>query len=210
MENILCSSASAISELIFTHPIDYYKTLKQNNIKNIYKIIYKNPYKGVSSRLVGIVPMRISFWSTLDYLKNNKYNPIIIPLITSTIQTILDVPIEQAKTNLMNRKNITFIPKYWLKGSINHYARNILFTYGFFFATTNIDNPLFAGLFGGFIGSIISHPFDSLKTFYQSGNNNPQINYKFLYRGLIPRTSVSFISMGVGFSTFSFFKTLFI
>lgn len=209
MENILCSSASAISELVFTHPLDYYKTMKQNNIKNIFNIIKKNPYKGVSSRLIGIVPMRISFWSTMDYLKKKQYNPIIIPLVTSTIQTILDVPIEQAKTNLMNRKKITFIPKYWIKGSINHYARNILFTYGFFFSTLNIDNPLVAGLFGGMFGSIISQPFDSLKTFYQSGKSKPQINLPFLFRGVIPRTSVSFISMGVGFSTFSFFKTLF-
>lgn len=209
MENIYYSSAAAITELIFTHPIDYYKTLKQNNIKNVKNIILNNPYRGVSSRLIGILPMRISFWTSLDYLKNNKYNPLIIPLLTSTIQTIFDIPIEQLKINLMNRKKYNYIPKNFLKGGMFHYQRNILFTYGFYFGTNYIDNPFIGGLTGGLIGATISHPLDSLKTFYQSGNNNPKISKEFLLRGIIPRTSISIISMSIGYGSFIFFKNLF-
>lgn len=157
MENIYYSSAAAITELVFTHPIDYYKTLKQNNIKNALKFVKHNPYKGVSTRLIGILPMRISFWSSLEYLKQKQVNPYSIPLITSTVQTIFDIPIEQLKTNLMNRKKYNFIPKNFWKGAMFHYQRNILFTYGFYFGTKNTDNPFIGGLLGGLIGATISH-----------------------------------------------------
>ena len=62
---------------------------------------------------------------------------------------------------------------------------------------------------GGLLGSVLSHPLDSLKTFYQSGNNNPNITREFLLNGLIPRTSISVISMSIGYGSFIFFKNLF-
>lgn len=209
MENIYYSSAAAITELVFTHPIDYYKTLKQNNKSNLKKIILSNPYRGVSSRLIGILPMRISFWSSLDYLKNKNYNPLFIPLITSTIQTIIDIPIEQLKINLMNKKSYNYIPENFIKGGLYHYQRNIIFTYGFYLGTQITDNAFVGGVSGGLLGSVLSHPLDSLKTFYQSGNNNPNITREFLLNGLIPRTSISVISMSIGYGSFIFFKNLF-
>lgn len=214
MENIYYSSMSAITELIFTHPIDYYKILKQNNTHDIKNIIRKNPYKGISIKLIGILPMRISFWSSLDYLKNHNYSPIIIPLITSTIQTIFDIPAEQLKINLIKNKKLNSIPPGLLKGALFHYKRNIFFTYGFYYGKTLSDNYIsnnyfIAGILGGMIGSIISHPFDCLKTFYQSGSTKLIINKQFIFNGIIPRTSISIISMSTGYTSFMFFKNLF-
>lgn len=209
MENIYYSSAAAITELVLTHPLDYYKLLKQNNVKNAIKYVKSNPYKGVSTRLIGILPMRISFWSSLEYMKENKINSFLIPFITSSVQTIFDIPIEQLKTNLMNKKKYNYIPNNFWKGIFFHYQRNIIFTYGFYFGSNFFENPFIGGLTGGLIGSIISHPFDSMKTFYQSGFTNPKITNKFLFRGIIPRTSISIISMSVGYGSFIFFKNLF-
>lgn len=208
MDNIRNSSISAIVELICTHPIDYYKTLKQNNVSNIKQLLLKNPYRGFSARIIGIIPMRMTFWTTLDYLKINKYNNFIIPLIASTTQTLIDLPIEQSKISQMNNKPFYYIPKNFNKGCISHYLRNIIFAYGFFTSTIFINDPFSAGLIGGGIGAIISHPFDSLKTYYQTnGNNYYKINnFKFYTRGIIPRTFLSILSMAIGYSCFEYLK----
>jgi len=208
MERAKYSTIAALAELITTHPIDYYKTLKQNKISNIKKYILRNPYKGLTSRLIGILPMRITFWSTLDYLKSNKYSTYYIPLIVSTAQTILDVPIEQSKINQMNNMKMLYIPKNFWKGVLFHYQRNILFAYGFYSGGLLFkDNPYAAGLVGGLIGSLISHPFDCLKTYYQSsGNNLVNLKGDFFIRGIIPRTLQSTISMSIGYGTFILLK----
>ena len=96
------SIVSAITEVIATHPIDYVKTVMQNNSKNLkydeIKSLLKTPYKGVSSRLIGIVPMRVLFWNSLEYFKNKGFNPYHSAIFTSLIQTTVDYPIEQIKT----------------------------------------------------------------------------------------------------------------
>lgn len=213
MENIKNSSISAVVELVITHPIDYFKTLKQNKINNIYSKLYNNPYTGLSSRLIGIVPLRITFWSLSEYLKKHKYNFYSIPLIVSTTQTILDIPIEQTKMNLMNKQKIFNLPKCFWKGCLYHYNRNLFFAYGFYFGKLikplNKNNYFIDGMIGGLIGSIISHPFDSLKTYYQT-TNQPKVNFtfKFYFRGIIARCLLSSISMSVGYSCFMFLQNL--
>lgn len=211
MDNIRNSSISAIIELLVTHPLDYYKTLKQNNIKNIPQKLIKNPYIGIGSRLGGIVPMRIVFWSSFEYLKNKKCSSYLLPLGVSSAQTILDVPIEHIKINQMNNKKILYIPKNFLKGALYHYHRNILFAYGFYGGSLILpkkyNNPFLSGLIGGLIGSVISHPFDCLKTHYQTSNEKMnKFSYNFYIRGIVARSLLCTISMSVGYGCFIFLK----
>ena len=61
---------AGITEVIFTHPIDYYKTQKQYNAYNgdlVTNFKLRNMYNGFIPRLLGIVPMRLVFWCTQDY-----------------------------------------------------------------------------------------------------------------------------------------------
>ena len=67
--NIKASIISGICEVILTHPIDYVKTIVQNKSKLQFKDLIKGSYKGLSSRLIGIVHMRILFWNSLEYFK---------------------------------------------------------------------------------------------------------------------------------------------
>ena len=59
--NVKTSLMSGLIEVVATHPLDYTKTILQNNnkLKSSDIIEYlKTPYKGVSSRIFGVVPMR--------------------------------------------------------------------------------------------------------------------------------------------------------
>lgn len=205
MERLNSAFISGLIELIITHPIDYFKNLYQKKIPKPINVILKNPFLGITPKLIGVIPMRVIFWSSLDYCKSNKYSPLIIPMITSSLQTIIDYPLEQRKMNLI------FQPKQlnYFKAILPHYGRNLLFAYGFFNTTqySGIDNAFLSGALGGLIGSVISQPLDGLKTHYQSGQlSYPQWILKDYYRGTIARASICLISMSVGFSIFSLLK----
>lgn len=189
------SIISSFIELIITHPIDYYKNLHQNNITKPFHIIKKNPFLGIKPKLYGMIPMRIVFWNTLYILENKKTNPFIIPIITATTQTIIDYPLEQIKFNTIFNSKPTNI----YKAISTHYIRNIIFSYNFFFFTHININPWIGGALGGIFGSITSQPFDSLKTYYQSGNfQTPKWNTTQYFKGTLPRTFICLISSCVG------------
>ncbi len=72
MDKYYAGAISGVIEVILTHPLDYVKTkrqeYKQNNLslkifyRNLYNGNLKNLYTGVFSRLLGVIPMRLTFW----------------------------------------------------------------------------------------------------------------------------------------------------
>ena len=209
---IIAGSLSGIVEVIISHPLDRIKTEMQiitlNNskttiistIKNIYQNNnLKGFYLGILPRIIGIIPMRLTYWSSMtfssnyiyhnkNYLENNlnKYmsnnisNVIInlIPgLITGVMQSIIDNPIEVAKIKLMSKShNIKINNLYQGFGYL--LGRNILFAIPVAYSIKNYgkENPFFAGAIGGLIGSIISHPLDVIKTEKQRNKTNINSN----------------------------------
>ena len=154
--HIKASVISAVTEVIITHPIDYVKTVLQNN-KNInYKEVLKTPYKGLSSRLIGIVPMRMLFWNSLDYFNNKGFNPYTSAIFTSIVQTTVDYPIEQAKTQriINNRSMIESFKNIKLTPAITtHLSRNMFFAIGVNSIIQKDKNSLYYGAIGGLVGS---------------------------------------------------------
>jgi|AntAceMinimDraft_5_1070358.scaffolds.fasta_scaffold02291_12 hypothetical protein len=205
--HLKASAISAIIEVIVTHPIDYIKTVIQNNNKklnfNEIQILLKTPYKGVISRLYGIVPMRILFWNSLEYFKNKNYNSYQSALFTSFIQTTVDYPIEQIKTQkiINNCNSLQAFNNIKMECAIStHLIRNIGFAVCVNSMIQKDPNSLYYGAIGGFVGSIITHPFDSLKTWYQSGNKYYPMHWNInnYIKGITYRCSISLISMNVG------------
>jgi hypothetical protein len=197
--HLKASILSSFAELIFTHPIDYLKTLKQNNNPNYLSLFKKNPYIGIQSKLYGNLPMRLIFWNSIEYGKKNNFSPIHTAILGSSLQTIIDYPIEIHKIKKMNSnlyKNL-FLPSFSF-----HYLRNLGFTLSFI--TISPFNSAFAGVFS----AIITQPFDCLKTYYQSGNKTfPNHWYlKDYYKGTIFRASISLISMSIGSYIFNLLK----
>ena len=212
LENKIKSSIiSSTIEVFATHPLDYAKTLLQNNTKNFTLQDYlKNPYKGVTSKLIGTVPMRILFWNSIIYCKEKNINPILAGIYTGSIKSILDYPIEQIKIqkmihnqsalNAFNQTNLT-------KGFVLTLLRNMGFTIVLTSCIHNNDDSMIRGAIGGFMGSILTHPLDSLKTWYQAGNKNYPIQWKLndYYKGWYFRAGISLISMNIGWIVYNKF-----
>ena len=99
---------SSIIEVTCVHPLDVYKTVYQQNNKytmnNYLNTGLKFKYKGYTSRLLGIIPMRTTFWLSQDYAENKLSNYgnrpsryIYVGLFSALCQTMIDTPVENIK-----------------------------------------------------------------------------------------------------------------
>lgn len=206
--NIKASIYSGLSEVILTHPIDYLKTIKQSRKSN--KLFWKNPYCGVSSRFVGLIPTRIVFWNILGYCQNKNLNPIKTGIIVASSQTLLDYPFEQIKIQRMiNQTSVrkAFVGPTIIPGFSATLSRNIGFAIILNYAISlNDKSPIYSGI-GGFLGALVTHPLDTLKTHFQHNKkfSLPKIKPIEYFNGCTYRCSISLISMGVGWSIFNHF-----
>ena len=124
--------------------------------------------------------MRILFWNSITYCKEKNVHPILTGIYTAFIQTTVYYPIEQIKIqkmihnqsalNAFNQKNLT-------KGFVLTLLRNMGFTIVLTSCIHNNNDSYYQGAIGGFMGSILTHPLDSLKTWYQAGNKNYPIQW---------------------------------
>ncbi len=203
MENynkILAGSLSGLFEVLFTHPLDYLKTRKQDFVqKKIKGSFYKhlindnnlNIYRGILPRIYGVIPMRMSFWFSQDYTncilkKNysnlNKYQKgVIIGITGGFFQTIIDNPIENIKIRQITNQKIKvkdiLLKNYGFKETL---IRNVGFSISMgIICFQNKSNDLLYNFsissIAGFIGSIITQPIDFIKTRNQSLQTNTSI-----------------------------------
>lgn len=230
--NYAAGSISGIVEVGVSHPIDRVKTEMQalalsksnSTIKSAIRNIYMNDgingfYSGIFPRIAGIIPMRLVYWGTLRTMNNvtvdfNKSMQYILPgLVAGSIQTIIDNPIEVFKVKLMTgAKNVNLTKLY--DGFAPCLMRNVLFAIPVGISTKiyGKDNLIVAGAFGGLIGSIVSQPFDIIKTEMQrhKGTCNTKSQFQIvkelynihplkLWTGVTMRATLGCVNMGVGY-----------
>lgn len=241
MEKYYAGAISGIIEVVLTHPLDFIKTKRQEyiqnnlNMNNFYKKVYggniSNLYSGFFSRLIGIIPMRLSFWGVQGTVKdslernkiNTKYNFFLIGTLGGAAQSLIDNQIEIVKINQMTNKKISIKEMLKFKGLAPTLYRNIGFANCVAFSCFNMHHKNDIEKFSysacaGLIGSVITQPLDYVKTIkhraeptYLNGKNIKILNTyhilkqvykdnpKNLFTGIIPRSSLSFLTMGIGF-----------
>jgi hypothetical protein len=181
----LSAGLSGIIEASTTHPFDRIKTEMQrltlvkapsSSLPSAITSIYSNGgmssfYAGLLPRLVGIVPMRLVYWGTLNTMNRltigkEKVVQFLVPgVVAGFAQTCIDNPIEVFKIKLMTgASNIPLGTLY--NGFVPCLYRNIMFaiTVGISTKTYGKEHPFLAGAVGGFFGSLVSQPFDVVKT----------------------------------------------
>jgi hypothetical protein len=218
MNQFYCSIISSVIEVFTTHPLDVLKTKRQIdnnfNVKTFYNLKLKEKYKGLQTRIFGIVPIRSIFLYSQDYFKktintNNMFLKDLLVITGSSLcQTVVDTPVEISKINKINNSNI---PIFSYKGFVPHYLRNTIFmasVYQVRKLSTNNYDIAFYGAIGGLIGSYLSHPFDTLKTFRQS-NINKKLTMQNAFKGANIRASMGFINMGISLFVYENLKKLF-
>jgi len=213
--HVKASILAGCTEVIVTHPFDYIKTISQSNNISNSKINYydalRTPYKGIISRLFGIVPMRFIFWNSLEYFKNKNFNSLQSAILTSIIQTTIDYPVEQIKTQQILKKNLKkgdLLKSFNYKSSIPAFNFHLIRNMGFAICFNKIihldTESLYYGAIGGFVGSILTQPMDSLKTWYQIGNTKFPKHWlsKHYMIGWHYRCIISLLSMNIGWIIF--------
>jgi hypothetical protein len=204
MNPFYSSIVSSLVEVVTTHPLDVLKTKhqidKSFNFKSLWNMPFKQKYAGFSKRFLGVVPIRSTFLFSQDFIKDRiKTNNTIVKDLSvifgaSLCQTLADTPIEISKINTINNSNINV---FSYRGFLPHYTRNLIFMAGVYEAkklSTNNYNVAIYGAIGGFVGSYLSHPFDTLKTFKQSGSNQ-KLTMENAFRGVHVRATMGFINM---------------
>mgnify|MGYP006432322663 CR=1 FL=1 len=177
---------SGVIEVLFTHPLDFLKTKKQEYVQrginnNFYESIMKeknlNLYRGVIPRIYGVAPMRLTFWgiqdSTTCFLNKNKINGYQNEIISGTIagscQTVLDNPIEILKIQQMSGEKINFSEIFKNYGFKPTLIRNVGFaicmtTIGMHNKSESDFRNFSICATAGAIGSVLTQPIDYVKT----------------------------------------------
>lgn len=229
----IAGGLAGITEVVFTHPIDVIKTHMQN--KNTTKFTFQTLTKGLGFRLLGIVPMRFTFWLTQDITQNiytiqNKYvKTVCCGLTAGFLQTFIDHPMEMVRINTLYSQNNSFVTAKQLlqnrqlfNGFGYTMCRNLAFggTYLTVRQLLNIDNVFTTSAIAGLTASILTQPFDYFKTQRQSLTfvHNKAIlteikellrtNPKIMWTGGMMRAMICFINMGIGYTFYEYFKDI--
>mgnify|MGYP001273748234 CR=1 FL=1 len=240
--NMIAGGISGIFEVTTTHPVDLLKTKMQQNSKSFeignplqwMKLYYsqngiRGIYSGYIPRIIGIVPLRVVFWSSQElsneYLKplisRDEYRYLLAGVIAGTTQSMLDVPIENLKVRMMTSDtNFLSKTKNLYAGFYPNLYRNIGFTVFlncFIHINNDHESPVedfFRAATGAMVGSIVTQPLDYIKTQLQLVNpkykNSKEVIVEtwkvspiHFYTGTFSRSFMGFLNMGIGYCVFN-------
>ena len=205
-QNMLLGSIGATIECGLQHPLSIIKNSKQNNvpIKFNPRFLYRGLFIGGSSASVFTTLQFVSYSQTYKLFENklsNNYNSLVSSIISGTFISFLIAPIEtsiiqKCKYDNMNLNTIMknnfnkYGYKFFCRGLTNTIMRESLFSIGLLSFTpylekkintgNNVLNSICASTLSGVSSSILSHPFDTIKT-KQQYHMYEKINYKEMF-----------------------------
>lgn len=231
-KNFLAGGITGIIEVTCTHPIDLLKTKiqeyeqlgKKGSItKSFYNFSIKDLYCGYIPRVIGIFPMRLTYWGSqayaIDILGKYHYKgfkrSVTAGIFAGAIQTVIDNPIEVMKTRMMTNPQLKFkdvIKVMKFPGLVPTLYRNMIFAScvsGALYYKKKNDHfrNFLVGATGGLLGSVITQPIDYIKTEFQRSGAKPNWNKMIdlfnrhplhMMVGWKQRAILGFLNMGIG------------
>ena len=198
---ILAGGIAGLVEVSFTHPLDYMKVSIQQN----KKIVFREFYRGITSRYTSIFPMRGILWGCRKkgkkHLKDSSFiqKSGAIGSVAGFLQTFVDAPLENIKIQRMYNNQVTYKPSTLTRGFVSNMGRNMILCSGII-GGSFIDHP-FGLIFGSFVGCVASQPFDYIKTIRQTGI---EPNYRHIMKGWYYRAAITPINMFIGYNVYKF------
>jgi hypothetical protein len=209
----LNGAVSGVVEVTLTHWLDVLKTRWQAEAKiapkdpNAPKLstaerimkIYRNEgfrgfYRGYVSRVLGIGPMRATYWGVMDHTTHilepvkqlNQWQRLVVAgLVAGAAQSIVDVPIEVVKTQFITgNKNISAVLTESLKfrGFKATISRNMGFAAVINFGlnykrteNTTYFQTYIRSIISGFFAAFLTQPLDFVKTKHQQVGGDPSV-----------------------------------
>ena len=171
-------------------------------------------------------------YGEIIFKKYGKYKFALAGSMAGSIQTFLDYPVEQIKIRRIINQDSYYKIFNDIKNSHNILQgfsftlfRNVGFAALFnhllksnYNSEKSVNYNFALAASSGFISSVVTQPFDYFKTVYQSNkdkslflkdiyNETKRINilgwnYLIFFRGGLSRASISFLSMGIGFTIY--------
>lgn len=199
MENYLTGSLIGASNILIGFPLDTIKCRLQYN--NYNQTIYKNLYDGIKYPLLSSTIS--NFLRFGIFMEMKQYNSLfdtctITGLFTAPISNYFDVKKIKIQNKINNHVwSIKSLPMTYLSEVTGLY---LYFTsYDYLKKNTNIPIYISGGLYGQFY-TLLTYPFDTLKTRIQSGYSiENAIKKRNLYHGLKFSLCRSFVINGISF-----------
>ena len=206
MEHYLAGLVSGICQTLIGHPLDSYKTWRQNSsLLQRPSISFHNLYKGVKYPLI-----QSPFICGIGFgVYNNVYqetkNTYIAGSLTGFISALIGTPLDYYKIQRQQQ----LIDAHWRKSYRNMHsvilreipANTIYFTTYDLMKRQDIPTML-SGSIAGSLSWLITYPLDTIKTRMQSGVSTTireTINQGNLWVGLKPCIIRAFFVNGIGF-----------
>jgi solute carrier family 25 carnitine/acylcarnitine transporter 20/29 len=217
--NVIFSSfLSGISQVLFGHPFDTIKVLKQNN-NNITSQSYKNLYKGMKYPIIQTPIINIAnFYSTYYFQKKYKANLYFSTIFSGIISSIIVTPFDHYKIMKQNNiqysykiNNILLSYKYLHVVTLREIPSLVIYFNSYEYLKRYTNSYLLSGGVSGILSWGFTYPIDTIKTRLQSNNANnfkDAILQKNLYRGIVPCLIRAFIVNGLSFYIYEYFYNI--
>ena len=217
-QNIILGSIGSTIEVFLQHPLSIIKNTKQYNKPIIFnhRFLYKGVFLSASSAsLITSVQYAsyAKFYQLFNKNMSNNCSSTLASIMGGISISLFITPFEMGviqksknyklTTKEIFRKNLNvYGSKFLYRGFLNTCGREIIYVFGFLGLTPYIEqklnyeiksiNSLIATTSSGILSSIISHPFDTIKTVQQYKMYNPIQYNKFtlnnLFTGCFYRT----------------------
>lgn len=202
--------APSLVEVVITHPFDVWKIRSQMNKPFSF---LRHSYRGISVRAAGFIPTRTVFWWAQHNAPFSSKQRIQKLLFITSCQSMIDIPCEYIKTRFISKKARQPIHIRNLSQSFGfHFMRNALFTTSLL-TTKELypkqkKNSMFHTILrmslGACVGSIISQPFDVLKTRFASNI----VDYSLSMKGIRQRLCITTLGLSIGQFVFLLYELL--